>query len=235
MIDIIRKEIDGSHYYWVDGEYYPGVTSIIEAGAPTPYALKKWFKETTLEEQDEKSKTSLAFGSLIHDVAQKLLSGVEINLETDYPQLRAKKHIVALANWLNDVKPTIIDTEQTVASKKYKYAGTLDALVKIGGKTFIVDFKTSAGIYESYHLQLSAYKQAVEEMGLAKDVGTMIVRTGTKHKRWYEAVETEATIEDFQRIYDTYLWLNKGKIPEPPNMDVYPTVLSYTGSEVVWK
>lgn len=171
MIDIIRKEIDGSHYYWVDGEYYPGVTSIIEAGAPTPYALKKWFKETTPEEQDEKSKTSLAFGSLIHDVAQKLLSGVEINLETDYQQLRAKKHIVALANWLNDVKPTIIDTEQTVASKKYKY----------------------------------------------------------------EAVETDATIEDFQRIYDTYLWLNKGKIPEPPNMDVYPTVLSYTGSEVVWK
>ena len=44
--EIVRKEIDDSHYYFVDGEFYPGVTSILEEAAPVPYALKQWFKIT---------------------------------------------------------------------------------------------------------------------------------------------------------------------------------------------
>ena len=42
-IKIVRREIDDSHYYWVDGEFNPGVTSILDEAGPVAYRLKQFF------------------------------------------------------------------------------------------------------------------------------------------------------------------------------------------------
>ena len=224
-INIVRKEIDDSHYYFVNGEFYPGVTSIIEEAAPTSFGLKSFFLNNTPESADEISKVSLALGSKMHDAYEKLLNEVELNLINDYKTTKEKKHILSFAQWFEDFKPTEIQTEQTVASLKYRYAGTLDCLCKRDGETWLIDFKTSAGIYWNYEIQVAAYKQAVlETLGVKVDkIG--ILRTGTKHKCGYEFKEIIRDFSDFETVYKTYLSLHNGTIPEPPLIDIYPEVL----------
>lgn len=224
-IDIVRKEIDDTHYYFVNGEFYPGVTSIIEEAAPTAFGLKQFFLNNTPESANEISKTSLALGSKMHDAYEKLLNGVELSLTNDYQTTKEKQHLLSFAQWFEDFKPLKIQTEQTVASIKYKYAGTLDCLCEKDGETWLIDFKTSAGIYWSYEIQVAAYKQAVLET-LGINVNRMaILRTGTKHKSGYEFKEIIRSFSDFETVYKTYLSLHDGKIPEPPMIDVYPDVI----------
>lgn len=70
--------------------------------------------------------------------------------------------------WAKDVdlKPLLI--EQTVYSKKYQYAGTLDLLAEVEGKLTIVDFKTGKAVYPEAHIQVGgAYMHALREMGHA--------------------------------------------------------------------
>src|SRR5689334_1112871 len=94
-INIVRKEIDDSHYYYVDGVFYPGVTTIIDEAAPTPFALRQFFLNNTPDSASDISKTALALGSKMHDAYEKLLNGVELNLAGDYQTTKEKKHLLS--------------------------------------------------------------------------------------------------------------------------------------------
>ena len=58
-----------------------------------------------------------------------------------------------------------------------------------------------------------------------------ILRTGSKHKAGYEFKEFTTPFEDFINIYKTYLALHEGKIPQPPQVNVYPEYLELEGGE----
>ena len=118
-----------------------------------------------------------------------------------------------------------IQTEQTVGSKKYKYAGTLDLACKKNGELWIIDFKTASGIHTSHERQLAAYKEAYQEYFGVKVDHTAILRTGTNHVAGYEFKEVERPFESFLNIYQTYLDNNGGKIPNPPEVFAYPDTL----------
>ena len=76
----------------------------------------------------------------------------------------------------NDVK--FIASERRMYSKKYWIAGTVDAVVEIKGKRYVVDIKTYSGIYDrTPFLQMAGYAIMLEEMGEKID-GTIIVRLG---------------------------------------------------------
>jgi len=54
--------------------------------------------------------------------------------------------------------------ECTVFCLSIGYAGRFDAIAKINGHRYLIDFKTSSGIYDEMKYQLCAYKQAYNEM-----------------------------------------------------------------------
>ncbi len=250
---IIRREVDDNHYYFIDGEYCPGVTTILDQAAPMAPQLKQYFIKNSQEEIQRRSDESLTFGSRIHDAIEKLLNGEELNLKDDYKTQKAKQYIMSFHDWFHAVSPSEYVSEEVIASLKYKYAGTLDFAGLIstdrleGALTgdslkrekkrkdvpskpelWIVDFKTSAGIYYNYKLQVMAYKQAYEELNNRHVDHVGIVRLGTKSKKGYEfeeITEDECNFEDFERIYKIYLRLHNGRIPQPPKMDVYPEKL----------
>lgn len=224
-IEIVRKEIDATHYYFVDGVWYPGVTSILDEAAPKGYGLLNFFKNNDAESIEKIKEETAEFGSKMHDAYEKLLNGVELNLAKDYPTTKEKKHIISFYTWYNATKPTEIQTEHTIASVKYRFAGTLDLACKINGETWIIDFKTSSGIYMSHEMQITAYKQAFEEMYGVKVAHLGIVRTGTKHKAGYEFKEVTRELKEFLNVYEMYKSLHGGKIPDPPLVDVYPETL----------
>ena len=91
-------------------------------------------------------------------------------------------YIKAFYQWTKDYKiDKIIAHEKQVRSDKYGYAGTLDLLVKSNNNIILVDIKTGKGIYETYHMQVSAYKQALSEMGTNVDGAAILLLrpTGT--------------------------------------------------------
>jgi hypothetical protein len=225
---IVKKEIDDSHYYWIDGEFVPGVTTILDEAAPVAFGIRNFWISNTAEESSKKSNEAKEFGSLIHDAIERLLNGEELNLTSpEYNFTKVKKHLMSFHNWFHEFNPDIdsIQSEQIVGSKEYKYAGTLDLACTKDGELWIIDFKTSAGIYPNYERQVSAYKHAYEEMFGVKVAHTAILRTGTNHKSKYEFKETDRDFESFLTIYKTYVEENGGKIPEPPEVDAYPDTL----------
>lgn len=255
--EIVKKDIDDSHFYYVNGEYYPGVTTILEEAAPVAPELKKYFILNSQAEIKQKSDESLEIGSRVHEAVARLLMGEEIDMK-EFTQSngkvvrrlpREKKAIIGFSNWFEIVKPQNFLVEHVVASVSKKYAGTMDfagwlssenipqALTDKSAKNFkataeeefwLLDWKTSAGIYFNYKLQIKAYKKAYEEMYGQHVDHVGIVRLGTNHSNKYEFVEItddEATFDDFMNVYNTYIRLHGGKIPEPPVVDVYPDKL----------
>jgi len=222
---IIKKEVDNTHFYWVDDEFMPSVSRILDVAAPKEFGLLNFFKQNTPEDIEEISGKAKENGSLVHDACEKLLNGIEIPLK-DYP-LRAKKALLSFFEWYNTTSPKALITEQMVASKQFKYAGTLDLVCTIGGKRVLVDFKTNKGaIYKSNFWQLLAYKQAYEESTDERIDECWILRLGTSHKCGYEFKKCEEeSFDDFLNIYKIYLSLNGGSVEKPPVIDVYPETL----------
>jgi len=76
----------------------------------------------------------------------------------------------AFKSWYNNHDIEVIDLERIVYSREYDYCGKFDALLKIDGKVFVVDFKTSnpsrefqQGVYPENYAQTGGYDIALTE------------------------------------------------------------------------
>ena len=58
------------------------------------------------------------------------------------------------------VTPELV--ERRIVNRDHRYAGTVDAIARIGGKLGVLDIKTSQSIYRDYCLQTSAYMDALK-------------------------------------------------------------------------
>ena len=83
------------------------------------------------------------------------------------------KAILAFLSWEKSEGITFTDTEKKIYSLKHNIAGTCDFLyITKDGKLGIGDIKTSKGIYESYYLQVAAYRYMLEEERSYKEAMT---------------------------------------------------------------
>jgi len=170
------KFYEASHRYKLDGEWVPGVTTVLNV-IDKP-ALKKWaassvaeyvadhreavehlyaagrgpmvaaLKETPFQKRDD----AAARGTKFHDFAERILRGEEV----DVPDEQAGLVESALAFMDDyDIKPIMI--EGCVGSREHKYAGKFDLIAdsKLGRGIF--DWKSSKRIYASTAFQNVGY------------------------------------------------------------------------------
>ena len=189
-VNLVFDEKD--HKYKVGDDIIPSVTKIIDNIVPvylTKWAANEgaaWFKRNAQrgwnlndEEDVEKivqgianahiviSKTALNIGRVVHGYIEEVIewSLGELNEMPEMPEDEAAVNsIQAFGKWVRENDVEWVATEERIYSKKYKYAGTVDAVAMIDDKFSVIDFKTSKQIYKSYKLQVYAYKQAIEEM-----------------------------------------------------------------------
>lgn len=76
--------------------------------------------------------------------------------------------------WEGKHKPKWLASELQVASERFCFAGILDALCEIDGKTVLLDFKTSASIKDEYAIQLAGLYICLEEMGFKPDLRAIL-------------------------------------------------------------
>ena len=55
-------------------------------------------------------------------------------------------------------------TEQTIWSPEHLYAGSPDVVLTDGSKLIVADWKTGAGVYPEYGVQVSAYANGIQEL-----------------------------------------------------------------------
>lgn len=228
--EIVKKVIDDTHYYYVDGVFKPSVTKILQEAMPTPFALRQWIGEVGNDKAKEKLEKAGERGTAIHNACEELLRGVEIDL-TQFPLDSDKKCLVAFKNWCAEYQPEIVEIEKVLASE-LGYAGTLDILCKIKGDLTIVDIKTSSAVYDEHILQITAYQCALFEM-TGELANRMILHLNPRTKIGYsvweekdmEIADNPVKIKDFMTVYSMYKMLNGGKIESPKEVIEYPTTL----------
>ena len=138
----------------IDGIEYPRVSRILDF-LPDPPALAHW-KATASDEKRAaaklKGEQSAAVGTEVH----RLIS------ENEPPSEELTGYVAAQKNWIYEEGVEIIKTEEKVWSVQFRYCGTMDALVKIGGLYYIVDYKTGkkSGKHKN---QGAAYRVAAGE------------------------------------------------------------------------
>ena len=93
-------------------------------------------------------------GSDIHQFAEAITRGQEVTVPEELAP-----YVAAYRKWLTDFEPEFLAAEEMVYSH-HGYAGTFDAIVSIAGETWMLDYKTSKGVYEETALQLAAYANA---------------------------------------------------------------------------
>lgn len=153
-------------------------------------SLKKW-REAKEEAAD--------IGTAIHEWIRMKIRGEEPLIPEDE---KVRNGVIAFLKWTGEKKIKWLESEKMVYSRKHNYVGTLDAIAKIGGKTFLVDYKSSKGLYPEFYLQTAGYQLAYqEEHGKTID-GRVLIHLGKE-----DGVFGAREIDDYEQDKVAFLGL----------------------------
>ena len=127
----------------------------------------------------EKKEEAAGFGSMVHDYAEAFgrakISGEPLpEIPKDAPE-QVLSGISAFLDWVDSHGVRFVQCERFLYSKVFGYCGKTDVIVEIGGKRYVVDYKTSKGLYDEFFFQVSAYWEAYEEETEEKLEGAILV------------------------------------------------------------
>lgn len=132
-----------------------------------------------LNQHNVKRDEAADIGTQTHDIAQKIgeamRDGKDIPaLPEDLPE-GVVHGVSAFIDWVMTYKVKFIECERMLYSRKHGYVGLTDAIIEIDGKKYLIDYKTSKGIYSEMQYQLAAYTLAYEEETGEKLDGRMLI------------------------------------------------------------
>lgn len=153
--------------------------------------------------------------------------------------------LLKLSKFHEIVKPEIIMTEGTVYSLEDNDAGTVDALYKIQGGSYlvngskplklesgvyVVDLKTGSVVDKNAYRQTAAYVKCILRMKIANPIGTIILHTQSKNKAGIEGLgvlvhtqeEVAQDLREYRLISD--LWMvEHGQ--DTPRVFEFPSII----------
>lgn len=139
--------------------YFPSVTTILDV-YPKGFGFSQWLKDVG-NNAAEIADRAAEFGSRVHDITEHIhVSGkLEWLDESGKPKydLDIWKAVLKYADFWKKCNPTLIENEKALCSAKLKFGGTIDRVVMIAGKRFLIDLKTSNYLHQTHELQLAAY------------------------------------------------------------------------------
>jgi hypothetical protein len=145
--------------------YYPSVSSILNY-FPKNQFFHSWLKDVGHNSDIIASKAA-GEGTQVHNAVEAFLNGEEIKWLDAFGNamysLDVWKMILKFADFWNKHKPELVAAEYHLFSDQYRYAGTADIIVRLNGKLWLLDVKTSNSLHTSYDLQLAAYAKAWSE------------------------------------------------------------------------
>ncbi len=144
--------------YTIDDVWYPRVTKIVTIKAK-PALYRYYAAASSFKAAQDATEQSAKEGTLVHEAVESILLGGNPEIpESVAPAVRAA--VSFLEDHRIEVTPERV--ERRIVNRDERYAGTVDAIARIGGKLGVLDIKTSQSIYRDYCLQTSAYMDALK-------------------------------------------------------------------------
>ena len=166
--------------YTYNGKSVPRVTEIIHKMI-SEESIIQWANSLGFKHKSYTKTLNEAavYGTKAHHALECLLKGEPVPLD-------APTSIIDSFNqWWNTISSTnqveVLGQEQKMTCEWF--GGTYDLLLKINGKVYLVDFKTSNHVTYKYHLQLAAYKYIMNSQGI--NIDGMIVLQLSKNAPGY--------------------------------------------------
>lgn len=176
----VPNRVEG-FYHLDNGRVYPSVTTIlkvIDKSGPLTYwaaegaataMTEAWLRGEVLAVKDAiaaslgRRDAAGKLGNTIHSWINALKAGT--TPVVDHLPEGLQGYGKAFLGWCREHQPVFLESEKTVFSDVHKIAGTLDALCTFPRRegVWLLDFKTSKGIYPEMALQTAAYKVCVNE------------------------------------------------------------------------
>lgn len=141
---------EASHTYRIDGVAVPSVTQILAPIRPDFSAIPPQILE---------AKRRL--GVAVHLATE--LDDTD-DLDDDATSETVMGYVRAWRRFKTDSGAEVLMTEQRLYSERFRFAGTLDGVVRVrGGDVYLVDRKTSATMHASYGVQLAGYQMLLDD------------------------------------------------------------------------
>jgi hypothetical protein len=224
--------LDTRYYKCGEDGYVPSVTTILES-YPKGAAYYEWLKKHG-EDSDNIRDEAGRRGSVVHNLTERYDNGEEVSLINNHGVIDFKisewSMFEKYVDFRNRFPAEIFYQEKNIISEKLGFAGTLDRVMNIEGKTLLVDIKTSGAIYNSYWLQLAAYEQLLlEENGHNILDGVAVLwlnaKTRTEGKKGqiqgvgWQLVTKEENDQDWELFKATHqLWLAENGDSKPKQL-----------------
>jgi len=227
-------------YHLADGTQVPGGSTICKLGDDAG-ALIHWAWNLGREGKDYRKERDKAadIGTIAHFLIECYLNGQVADLE-DYSQQDIDKALLCynkFVDWWEDQNLEKVATEIQLVNEVYRYGGTIDLVAKrSSGDHYLIDFKTSKKISDSYWRQCAGYSALwnsnQKESGAFNDPcwvlrtheyfqnqisSVAIVRIGKEEEGDFEVVWREDLSKEwfvFQKQVDLY-WALQAAKPEP--------------------
>jgi len=152
-----------SRYYLNNktGNYLPSASTILDAYPKGPEFFK-WLKEKG-SEADNIRDLAAAQGSFVHKCTEMYDNGEVVSLLNANGTISCSTREWAMferyVQFSQKVCPIIKYNELSLVSEELGFGGTLDRIMEIEGKNYLMDIKTSNVLHNHYWLQLTAYKK----------------------------------------------------------------------------
>lgn len=198
--------LDGRFYFTQD-IFVPSVTTILDA-YPKDAAYFQWIKQVG-EQADVIRDEAGRRGFTVHHLTEMYDKGYEVSLLDGDGEMAYKVSEWAMferyVEFSEEYKPEIVLNEWNYVSPELGYAGTIDRVMKIDGKYYIVDIKTSNSVYPQYWLQLAAYKNLIvsREYNMQQIDGVAILWLNAKTRTKGKAGDIQGPGWQLIRKYDT--------------------------------
>ncbi|MBN2287096.1 MAG: hypothetical protein JXI43_11660 [Tissierellales bacterium] len=156
-------------YRLQDGTIVPGVTTIINQSLGwSKDALIAWARREALAGNDPMKIRDQAadIGTLTHHLIECHIKGTEPDT-TEYAPAdvdKAETGFLAFLEWEDHFRVEHVRSEIQLVSERHRFGGTIDDIARNNGSLWLLDIKTSKGIYPEHKIQVAAYKRVYEEV-----------------------------------------------------------------------
>lgn len=157
--------LDSRYYQRKEGIFYPSVTYVLSY-FPKDRFFESWIKDVG-HNSDIIMRRAGDEGTQVHNAVENFLAGEEIQWLDDNGKAKYSldvwKMILKFADFWKTHKPKLIASELHLFSDELQVAGTMDLVVELNDKLWLLDIKTSNSLHDTHDLQLACYQQMWNE------------------------------------------------------------------------
>lgn len=156
-------------------------------------------------------------GTLLHQLAALVALGRRVRAQGDAANL-----LELVSEFVRREAPEFIRVGPRLFSRRHGYGGIADAIVRLGGQTLLLEYKTG-GVYPEHRLQLAAYAFSEfiglpggREAPLPRIDGGLIVRVGPAGYELWPLSLSQDDFLAFLHALSLYHWLKGSPSPRDP-------------------